>query len=125
MNKDAYIAQLEQQNSALLAQVASLTNQVENLTEMLMQMRRDKFGPSSEKTPKEELDGQVYFEQIFNEIELEAKESEDPCKITKAGNIRAKSKGTRKEILLKDIPIVEKVYAATEQFHNAFLQLVS
>ena len=44
MDSAAYITQLEQQNRALLSQVESLTHQVENLTEMLIQMRTDKFG---------------------------------------------------------------------------------
>ena len=114
-DKDAYILKLEQQNSALLAEVATLSRQVENLTEMLIQMRKDKFGPSSEKTPKDELSDQIYMPQIFNEVELEADAAaKEPCKITKESKVRARSKGTRKEIILKDIPITEKVYGAAE-----------
>ena len=121
--KDAYILKLEQQNRDLLAQVSSLTkevetltHQIENLTEMLIQMRRDKFGPSSEKTPKDSIvDGQIFMPQVFNEIETEADDfAKEPCKITKGDKVRARSKGTRKELLLKDIPITEIVYRADE-----------
>ena len=106
--KDAYIQLLEKQNSELLKQVASLSRQVENLTEMILQMRRDKFGSSSEKTPKEDIGEQISMNQVFNEVELHADETvPEPCKITAQGKVRAKSKGPRKEILLKDIPVRE------------------
>ena len=69
MTSKEYIAQLEQQNKALLEQVASLTRQVENLTEMILQMRRDKFGSSSEKTRKDDGGEQLFMPQVFNEVE--------------------------------------------------------
>jgi len=113
--KDNLIELLKAQNQELLKQIESLTHQVENLTEMITLMRKDKFGSSSEKTPREELSDQIYMTQVFNEVELEADNtSKDPCKITKENNVRAKSKGTRKELILKDIPITEKVYHADE-----------
>lgn len=114
-DRDAYIKLLEQQNKALLEQVASLTRQVENLTEMILQMRRDKFGSSSEKTPREDIGDQMYLEQVFNEVEVSTDESiPEPCKITAQGKIRAKSKGSRKEVLLKDIPVKEIICKGTE-----------
>ena len=112
--KDNLIALLQKQNTELLKQVESLTHQVENLTEMLIQMRKDKFGSSSEKTPKDEVSDQVYMPQVFNEAELEAADVAEPCKITKELKVRARSKGTRKELLLKDVPVTEVVYAADE-----------
>ena len=45
MDKDAYIEHLENT-------IKTLQNQVSNLTEMVMLLRREKFGSSSEKTPK-------------------------------------------------------------------------
>lgn len=122
MTQSEYIIQLEQQNTVLLARISELTSQIENqnhqidnLTEMLIQMRRDKFGPSSEKTPKTEVSDQIYMPQVFNEVEVEADDStKEPCKITKENKVRAKSKGTRKELLLKDLPITEVVYQADE-----------
>jgi len=113
--KDNFIALLQKQNAELLKQVESLTHQVENLTEMILQMRKDKFGSSSEKTPKEDYGDQIYMPQVFNEVELEADASvTDPCKITKELKVRARSKGTRKELLIKDIPVTEKVYTADD-----------
>ena len=47
-SKDAYIKQLENT-------VKSLEQQVSNLTEMLILMRKDKFGSSSEKTSRNEV----------------------------------------------------------------------
>ena len=56
---------LMQQNS-----INDLKRQVDNLTEILIQMRHDKFGPSSEKTVKAD-DGSQQV-SIFNEVEVEA-----------------------------------------------------
>lgn len=56
---------LMQQNS-----INDLKRQVDNLTEILIQMRHDKFGPSSEKTVKSD-DGSQQV-SIFNEVEVEA-----------------------------------------------------
>lgn len=59
--KDAYIERLENT-------IKDLRNQVSNLTEMVMLLRKEKFGSSSEKTPKQ-IEGQL---SLFNEAELEA-----------------------------------------------------
>lgn len=45
-SKDAYIEHLENT-------IKDLQNQVNNLAEMVMLLRKEKFGPSSEKTPKQ------------------------------------------------------------------------
>ena len=39
---------------------------------MIMLLRKDKFGSSSEKTPKDEIPGQL---SLFNEAEVEAEGS--------------------------------------------------
>ena len=56
--KDAYIEHLENT-------IKDLQNQVSNLTEMILLMRKDKFGSKSEKTPQ--VDGQL---SLFNEAEM-------------------------------------------------------
>ena len=60
-HKDAYIEQLENT-------IKELQNQVNNLTEMVLLLRKDKFGSSSEKTSKQ-VEGQL---SLFNEAESEA-----------------------------------------------------
>ena len=59
--KDAYIEHLENT-------ISSLQKQVDNLTEMIILLRKEKFGSSSEKIPKSPIDGQL---SLFNEAELE------------------------------------------------------
>lgn len=59
--KDTYIEHLENT-------IKDLQNQVNNLTKVILILRKEKFGPSSEKTPKQ-VDGQL---SLFNESELEA-----------------------------------------------------
>ncbi|MHB1393847.1 MAG: IS66 family transposase [Clostridia bacterium] len=69
-SKDAYIVQLENT-------IKSLERQVNNLTEMVILLRKQKFGSSSEKTPKDETEVQL---SIFNEAELEASpEAQEPA----------------------------------------------
>ncbi len=60
--KDAYIGQLEHT-------VKSLEIQINNFTEMVLQLLKAKFGSSTEKTPKEEMDVQL---GIFDETETSA-----------------------------------------------------
>lgn len=55
-SKDSYIEHLENT-------IKDLQNQVSNLTEMVMILRKEMFGSSSEKTPKQ-VDGQL---SLFNE----------------------------------------------------------
>lgn len=94
--KDAYIEHLENT-------IKDLQNQVSNLTEMVLLLRKDKFGPSSEKTPVQ-VDGQI---SLFNEAEQEAgSDSREPFYERQGGIVRKNTK-TRREELLKDLPIEE------------------
>lgn len=64
------LAMRDQTILTLQNSIDNLTRQVENLTEILVRMRHDKFGPSSEKTAKFD-DGSKQI-CLFNEAELEA-----------------------------------------------------
>ena len=94
--KDAYIEHLENT-------IKDLQNQVSNLTEMVLLLRKEKFGASSEKTPKQ-IEGQL---SLFNEAESEA-DASIPEPITKdvKGYKRIHSK-TKREELIKDLPVRE------------------
>ena len=95
--KDAYIGQLEHT-------VKSLEIQVNNLTEMVLQLRKDKFGSSSEKTPKDEIDGQL---GLFDEAETNADSSVlEPIKKEVNGYTRTNHK-TKREEFIKDLPVRE------------------
>ena len=107
---------LEGEKKDLTNQVEDLRRQVENLTEMLRLMQHQRFGSSSEKTPKEELEDQMHMEQFFNEAEDSLDPSEaEPAKLTREGKLRMKTAGKkgRKEILLKDIPEEEVLHEVT------------
>ena len=94
--KDAYIEHLENT-------IKDLQNQVSNLTEMVLLLRKEKFGSSSEKTPKQ-VDGQL---SLFNEAEIEAdSKSEEPVICHKGSMYHRKPKTSREE-LLKDLPVEE------------------
>lgn len=94
--KDAYIEHLENT-------IKDLQSQVNNLTEMVMLLRKEKFGPSSEKTPKQ-VDGQL---SLFNEAEIEADASvPEPISKEVKGYIRKNPK-TKREELIKDLPVRE------------------
>ena len=94
-DKDAYIEQLEHT-------IENLQNQVNNLTEMVILLRKDKFGSKSEKTTSQ-IDGQL---SLFNEAEIEANSNIEEPLIIRKGSVYKKHKSTREE-LLKDIPIEE------------------
>jgi len=71
---------------------------------MVILLRKQKFGSSSEKTPKSD---DVVQLNLFNEAELEASpDSEEPAVKHVDGYYRKNSK-TRREDLLKDLPVVE------------------
>lgn len=96
-NKDAYIEQLENT-------IKNLQNQVNNLTEMILLLRKEKFGSASEKTHRKDIDGQL---SIFNEAELEADESvPEPVSREVKGYVR-KDKRTKREEIIRDLPIRE------------------
>lgn len=99
--KDAYIEHLENT-------IKDLQNQVSNLTEMVLLLRKEKFGSSSEKTTSQ-IEGQL---SLFNEAETlvnnHAKEPFCERKVQhfKGGIVRKNAKTGREE-LLKDLPIEE------------------
>ena len=95
--KDAYIEHLENT-------IKELQAQINNLTEMLRLMQKQKFGSSSEKTPKDGVPGQL---SLFNEAEAEADDSSpEPVKKTVKGYLRTEPK-TKREELIKDLPVRE------------------
>lgn len=94
--KDAYIEHLENT-------IKDLQNQVSNLTEMVILLRKEKFGPSSEKTPKQ-VEGQL---SLFNEAEVEAAVSvPEPIFKEVKGYVRKNPK-TKREEIIKDLPVRE------------------
>ena len=102
-NKDAYIEHLENTIVNLNETINGLQNQISNLTEMMMLLRKEKFGSSSEKTPKQ-LDGQI---SLFNEAEIEADETiTEPVTKEVHGYTRRDPK-TKREELIKDLPVRE------------------
>lgn len=94
--KDAYIEHLENT-------IKDLQNQVSNLTEMVLLLRKEKFGSSSEKTPKQ-IDGQL---SLFNEAEIEADSKSGEPVICRKGSMYHKKPKTSREELLKDLPVEE------------------
>lgn len=95
--KDAYIKRLENT-------ISSLQKQVENLTEMIILLRKEKFGPSSEKTPKSEIDGQL---SIFNEAELEYTSKHTEPVVQKVDGYYRSPARTKRAELIKDLPVRE------------------
>ncbi len=95
--KDAYIKHLENT-------ISDLQKQVNNLTEMVLLLRKEKFGASSEKTPKEDLPGQL---SLFNEAEVCA-DASVPEPITRdVKGYSRKDRRTKREELIKDLPVRE------------------
>lgn len=102
-NKDAYIKHLENTIVNLNETINGLQNQISNLTEMIMLLRKEKFGSSSEKTSYQ-VEGQI---SLFNEVEIEADSSAtEPITKDVRGYKRTNAK-TRREELIKDIPVRE------------------
>ena len=100
--KDAYIRQLENQ-------VSMMQKQIGNLTELILIMRQDKFGASSEKTPKDVVDGQL---SLFDEAEVCADASvPEPVAKEVRGYFRKNSRTKRAE-LIKAFP--------SASFHAAY-----
>lgn len=94
--KDAYIEHLENT-------IKDLQNQVNNLTEIVMLLRKEKFAPSSEKTPKQDNAQQ----SLFNEVEVEADTTvTEPIKKTVRGYARTCDRKKREDII-KDLPVRE------------------
>ena len=94
--KDAYIEHLENT-------IKDLQNQVSNLTEMVLLLRKEKFGSSSEKTTST-VEGQL---SLFNEVEVEAVSNSDEPFLFRNGHVVKKAYKTKREEILKDIPVME------------------
>ncbi len=102
--KDAYIEHLENT-------IKDLQNQVSNLTEMVILLRKGKFGPSSEKTPKQ-IEGQL---SLFNEAEADADASvPEPISKEVKGYVRKNTK-TKREEIIKDLPVREILCETAEE----------
>ena len=72
-----------------------------NLTEMVLLLNKKQFGHSSEKTPKEETNGQI---NLFNEAEIESNsEAEEPT----MKQVKVCKKKKSREEVIKDLPIEE------------------
>lgn len=104
-NKDAYICQLENT-------VKNLEKQVNNLTEIIILLRKQKFGSSSEKTPKIQFDFQL---NLFNEAEQEtACDTQEPA-VQRVNGFYRRNPKTKREELLKDLPVQEVLCDVAEE----------
>ena len=65
---ESQLAERDEMISTLQNSINELNRLVTNLTEIIGQMRKDKFGPSSEKTVV--TDGSCEQLSLFNEVEL-------------------------------------------------------
>ena len=104
-NKDAYIEHLENT-------IKDLQNQIKNLTEMLSLLRKGKFASSSEKTSKKQFEGQL---SLFNEAELEADARVSEPIETDVKGYRRKNCKTKRDELLKDLPVREVLCSLFEE----------
>ena len=99
---------LMQQNS-----INELKRQLDNLTELIVKMRHDKFGPSSEKTVKADDGNQIC---LFNEVEIEADHTvAEPFKANAKGKVTPKKKRVRSDFIIGDLPIEEIVLSLDEE----------
>lgn len=95
--RDAYIHQLENT-------IKGLQDQVNNLVEIIHILRKEKFGPSSEKTHRPDVEGQL---SLFNEVEIEARAAApEPISRGEKGYVR-QNKRTKREELIKELPVRE------------------
>lgn len=102
-SKDQIILQQQKTIESMAKQIESLSRQVENLTEMIILMRKDKFGPSSEKVSHND-DKQL---SIFNEVEVEADpNAPEPAK-RDGSKFKACNSKTKRFEVLKDLPVKE------------------
>lgn len=90
--RDTTIKQLEKT-------IKSLEQQVNNLTEMILLLRKEKFGSSSEKTPKPVLNGQIC---LFNEAEAEADPSAPEPVVKDVHGYKRRNPKSKREERLKD-----------------------
>ncbi|MBE3578241.1 MAG: IS66 family transposase, partial [Limnochordales bacterium] len=102
-------AALEQQNAALLQQIAELTAKLHWFEEQFRLARHRQFGASSERTPTEQQP------LIFNEAEVEAASPAPPEPTLETVNSyrRRKARGHR-EAMLQDLPVETIEYRLPE-----------
>ena len=67
---ESQLAQRDEMIGTLQNSIDELNHLVTNLTEIIQQMRKDKYGPSSEKTVVTDVSCEQL--SLFNEVELEA-----------------------------------------------------
>ena len=108
------LAQRDRTILKLQNSINDLTRQIENLTEIILQMRHDKFGPSSEKTRKADDGGEQL--SLFNEAELEANSVvSEPFQRNAKGQITPRRKRVRRDIILADLPVEEILLQIPEE----------
>ena len=98
-HKDAYIEHLENTITGLKETISGLQNQISNLTEMIMLLRKEKFGSSSEKTSYQ-VEGRI---SLFNGVEIEADASAtEPVTKDVRGYKRTDARTRREELIKED-----------------------
>jgi transposase len=94
--------------------IVTLQRQVDNLTEALLLLQKQKFGSSSEKTKYADGYEQLCLD-VFNEAEKEADEkAAEPAIEEVKAHTRKKWAGNRKE-MLKDLPVEKEVVELPEE----------
>lgn len=106
--RDTTIKQLEKT-------IKSLEQQVNNLTEMILLLRKEKFGSSSEKTPKPVLSGQIC---LFNEAEAEADPSAPEPVVKDVNGYKRRNPKSKRAERLKDLPVKEILCEIHEDDQN-------
>jgi transposase len=104
-DRDTYIKQLENT-------IKSLEQQVNNLTEMVLLLRKKKFASSSEKTPRGEITSQL---SLFNEAELESDTKVLEPIVKDVNGYKRRDPRTKREELIKDLPVKEVLCEIPEE----------
>lgn len=103
---ESQLAQRDEMISSLQNSINELNHLVTNLTEIIQQMRKARFGPSSEKTVV--TDSSCEQLSLFNEVELEADGViDEPVEKISKGKVTPKSKRVRKVQIIKYLPVTE------------------
>ena len=111
---ESQLAQRDEMIGTLQNSIDELNHLVTNLTEIIQQMRKDKYGPSSEKTVV--TDASCEQLSLFNEVELEADGViDEPVEKISKGKVTPKSKRVRKVQIIKDLPVTEVLCEAPDE----------
>lgn len=111
---ESQLAQRDEMISSLQNSINELNHLVTNLTEIIQQMRKARFGPSSEKTVV--TDSSCEQLSLFNEVELEADGViDEPVEKISKGKVTPKSKRVRKVQIIKDLPVTEVLCEAPDE----------